>query len=113
MFEFKVARLDGDKISIKGEGTINLNGIPVEIPVEPTVTILNPDGSELITTNNVTTFNFIRYEIKKNNLRGYKIRDEGGNIFVIRSDGKIFDECLYWPHCVPGAVYDELLYKLL
>lgn len=92
---------------------INLNGISVEIPVEPKVTILNPDGSELITTNNVTTFNFIRYEIKKNNLSGYKVRDEDGNVYDIRPNGKIFNECLYWPHHLTGAVYDELLHGLL
>lgn len=113
MFGLKVAKIDGGGISIKREEMINLNGIPVEIPVEPTVTILNPDGSELITTNNVTTFTFIRYEIKKNDLSGYKVRDKDGNVFVIGPDGRIFDECLYWPHYVPGAVYDELLYKLL
>jgi hypothetical protein len=89
--------------------TIDINNIPVE----PTVTILNPDGSELITTNNVTTFTFIRYEIKKNNLIGYKVHDEDGNIFAIRPDGRIFDELLYWPDHLTGEVYDELLGKLL
>lgn len=84
------------------------------IPTEPTITILNPDGSELITTNNVTTFAWIRLEIKKNHLKGYKVRAANSDIFYIHPNGKIYNEpCLYWPDELTGEVYDELLVKLI
>jgi hypothetical protein len=89
---------------------ININNIPVE----PTVTILNPNGSELITTNNITTFSYIRLEIKKNNLSGYKVRDENGNIYDIHANGKIYNEPDYhWPNGLTGEVYDEILCNLI
>ena len=89
---------------------INLNNIPVE----PTITILNPDGSELITTNNITTFTWIRLEVKKNKLKGYKVKTVNGAIFNIDSNGKIHNETdLYWPDGLTGEVYDELLGELI
>jgi hypothetical protein len=83
------------------------------IPVEPTVTIFNPDGSELITTNNVTTFTWIRLEIKKNKLRGYKVKTANGDIFDIRPNGKIYDENYRWPDEIAGNVFDSLLIDLV
>lgn len=89
---------------------INLNNIPVE----PTITILNPDGSELITTNNVTTFTWVRLEIKKNKLKGYKVRTANGDVFDIDSNGKIYSEPdRYWTDGLTGEVYDVLLGELL
>lgn len=89
---------------------INLNNIPVE----PTITILNPDGSELITTNNVTTFTYVRLEIKKNKLKGYKVRTANGDVFDIDSNGRIYSEPdRYWPDGLPGEVYDVLLGELI
>lgn len=80
------------------------------IPVEPTVTIINPDGSELITTNDITTFNYIRLEIKKNKLEGYKIRTATGCICNIKPSGKLS----YWPdNEIPGVEYDKILIGLL
>lgn len=84
---------------------INLNNIPIE----PTITILNPDGSELITTNNVTTFTWIRLEIKKNSLKGYKVRTDNGELWDIRSDGKIDA----WPENMTCTVFDKLLMNLI
>lgn len=43
------------------------------IPAEPTIQILNPDGSVLISTNCTTTFDYIRTEIKDSALEGYNI----------------------------------------
>jgi len=83
------------------------------IPVEPTVTILNPDGSELITTNNVTTFTWIRLEIKKNKLNGYKVKTANGDIFDIKSSGKIYDEDYHWPDGLPCDIFDKLLAELI
>lgn len=79
------------------------------IPVEPTVTIFNPDGSELITTNNVTTFTWVRLEIKKNKLSGYKVRTDDGELWDIRSNGKIDA----WPENMTCAIFDKLLHDLL
>jgi len=84
---------------------INLNNIPIE----PTITILNPDGSELITTNNVTTFFYIRSEIKKNCLKGYKVRTDDGELWDIRSNGKIDT----WTKNMTCAVFDKLLHDLI
>ena len=84
---------------------IDLNNIPVE----PTITILNPDGSELITTNNITTFFYIRLEIKKNKLKGYKVRTDDGELWDIKSDGRIDT----WPENMTCAVFDKLLHDLL
>lgn len=83
------------------------------IPDEPTVTVLNPDGSELITTNNVTTLTWIRLEIKNNRLRGYKVKNANGEIFDIRSNGKIFDKNHRWPKNLTGDVFDKLLMDLI
>ncbi len=89
---------------------INLSNIPVE----PTITILNPDGSELITTNNITTFTWVRLEIKKNKLKGYKVRTANGDIFNIYSNGNIDNEPdYYWSEGLPGEVYDVLLSELI
>ena len=85
--------------------SINLNNIPVE----PTITIINPDGSELITTNNVTTFFYIRSEIKKNALSGYKFRTDDGNVYDIDSKGRIAE----WPDNITSAVFDKLLASLI
>lgn len=84
---------------------INLNNIPVE----PTVTVLNPDGSELITTNNITTLTWIRLEIKNSKLSGYKVRTNDGVLLDIRSNGKIDA----WPENMTGFVFDKLLMNLI
>lgn len=83
------------------------------IPTEPTVTILNPDGSELITTNNVTTFTWVRLEIKKNKLSGYKVRSEDGRVYDIHTNGKIYNADLHWPEGLTGDAYDKLLVELI
>lgn len=83
------------------------------IPVEPTITVLNPDGSELITTNNVTAFTWIRLEIKKNKLKGYKVKTANGVIFDIHSNGKIYDENYHWPDGMTGDIFDSLLDELI
>lgn len=84
---------------------IDLNNIPVE----PTITIINPDGSELITTNNITTFFYIRSEIKKNSLKGYKVRTDDGNLHEIDRYGRISE----WPDNMTSSVFDKLLCDLI
>ena len=85
---------------------INLDNIPVE----PTITILNPDGSELITTNNPTTLQYIRLQIKQQKLKGYKIRTFADRIIEINSNGKLEA----WPgNEVPGEVFDKLTMTLI
>jgi hypothetical protein len=81
-----------------------------KIPVEPTITIYNPDGSELITTNNPTTLQYIRLEIKKNKLNGYTIRTWADRVIEIKSNGKLE----VWPGDeVPGEVFDKLTMALI
>lgn len=82
-------------------------------PVEPTVTVINPDGSELITTNNVTTVTWIRLEIKRNHLCGYKIKNASGGIFDIQPNGKLYDGDCRYPKDLTGDVYDRLLINLV
>ena len=81
-----------------------------KVPVEPTITIYNPDGSELITTNNPTTLQYIRLEIKKNKLKGYTIRTWADRVIAIKSNGKLE----VWPGDeVPGEVFDKLTMALI
>lgn len=80
-----------------------------KIPVEPTITIFNPDGSELITTNNPTTLQYIRLQIKRQNLKGYIILTESGTRIEIRSNGKLE----YWSDYVPGTLFDKLTMELI
>lgn len=85
---------------------INLNNIPVE----PTVTIFNPDGSELITTNNPTTLQYIRLQIKQQQLKGYTILTREDRVIEIKSNGKLD----VWPGDeVPGEIFDQLTFKLI
>jgi hypothetical protein len=79
------------------------------IPVEPTVTVLNPDSSELITTNNITTLTYIRCEIKHNHLEGYSIRTTSGEIISVKPNGKVE----VWTDEVTGTVFDKLLIDLI
>jgi hypothetical protein len=86
-----------------------------DIPTEPSVTIIDPEGAELITTNNITAFDWIRLEIKKQKLEGYKVRDEYGNIYDIHTNGKIFLDGmqLVWPANMPGSVFEKILFELI
>ena len=80
------------------------------IPVEPTVTIFNPDGSELITTNNPTTLQYIRLQIKQQKLNGYTILTREDRVIEIKSNGKLE----VWPGDeVPGEIFDQLTFKLI
>lgn len=95
--------------------TIDLNNIPVE----PTITILNPDGTELITTNNITTLYYIRLQIKQQKLKGYKIRTYENHIIMIKPNGELNykealpkDICGYHWREVPGAILNQLSFKL-
>ena len=84
-----------------------------KIKKEPIITILNPDGSELITTSNVTTFTWVRFEIKKKKLSGYKVRSKDGSVYDIRTNVKIYNTDLHWPEGLTGDVYDKLLMELI
>ena len=85
---------------------IDLNNIPVE----PTITIRNPDGSELITTNNPTTLQYIRLQIKQQKLKGYTILTREDRVIEIKSNGKLE----VWPGDeVPGEMFDKLTMDLI
>ena len=79
------------------------------IPVEPSVTVINPDGSELITTNNPTTLQYIRLQIKRQSLEGYTILTESGTRIKILSNGKL----QYWTDEVPGTLFDKFTSELI
>lgn len=80
------------------------------IPMEPTVTIYNPDGSELITTNNPTTLQYIRLQIKEQNLKGYTILTREDRVIEIKPNSKLE----VWPGDeVPGEIFDQLTLKLI
>lgn len=86
--------------------SIDLNNIPVE----PTITIFNPDGSELITTNNPTTLQYIRLQIKQQRLKGHTIRTFTGRVIEIKPNGKLE----VWPGDeVPGEIFDQLTLNLI
>lgn len=88
--------------------TIDLNNIPVE----PTIIIRNPDGSELITTNNPTTLQYIRLQIKQQKLKGYTILTRENRVIEIKPNGKLND--FPWPgNEVPGEVFDWLTFELI
>lgn len=85
---------------------IDLNNIPVE----PTITIFNPDGTELIITNNPTTLQYIRLQIKQQKLKGYTILTCKDRVIEIKSNGKLE----VWPGDeVPGEIFDQLTFKLI
>lgn len=85
---------------------IDLNNIPVE----PTITVLNPDGSELITTNNPTTLQYIRLQIKQQKLEGYTILTRENRVIEIKSNGKLE----VWPgNEIPGEIFDKLTMTLI
>lgn len=85
---------------------INFN----KLPVEPTVTLIAPDGKDLITTNNPIAILFARVEIKHHKWTGYKIRTSRGSICEIDYTGRICN----WPIGeIPGDVAESLLTELL
>lgn len=85
---------------------INFNNLPVE----PTITIINPDGTDLITTNNPIAILFARLEIKHLKLKGFKIRTASGVVIEIRTNGKLE----FWPEGeIPGDIAAELTMELL
>ena len=83
------------------------------IPTEPTIEILNPDGSVLISTNCMTTFDYIRAEIKDNALEGYKIRTEDGIEVEIDKHGRFFDKDDRLIRKIPGDTWMEMAERLL
>lgn len=85
--------------------TIYINNIPAE----PTITILNPDGSELITTNNPTALQYIRLQIKRQNLKGYTILTMSGTTIAIHPNGKLER----WTDNIPGTLFDKLTKELM
>ena len=80
------------------------------LPVEPTVTLIAPDGKDLITTNNTIAILFARAEIKRNKSDGYKIRTANGDVYEIDHYGRINE----WPQGeIPGDVAESILCELL
>jgi hypothetical protein len=81
-----------------------------DLPIEPTVTIISPNGTDLITTNNPIAILYARLEIKHHKWEGYKIRTASGYIIDIKTNGKLSA----WPEDeVPGDVFDRLIRELI
>lgn len=80
------------------------------LPIEPTVTLIAPDGKDLITTNNPIAILFARVEIKHHKWTGYKIRTANGTVCEIDHYGRLNE----WPQGdIPGDVAESLLCELL
>ena len=80
------------------------------LPIEPTVTLIAPDGKDLITTNNPIAILFARVEIKHPKWTGYKIRTANGTVCEIDHYGRLNE----WPQGdIPGDVAESLLCELL
>ena len=80
------------------------------LPVEPTVTLIDPDCKDLITTNNPIAILHARAEIKLNKLTGYKIRTASGLICEIDECGRLNE----WPQGeIPGDIAESILCDLL
>lgn len=87
---------------------INLNNIPKE----PYVDVINPDGTVLIHTNDTITLDWIRSEIKRQSLKGYKIKTNSGKIVEINENGRY--NGLQLPEMeIPGDVWMEVVWNLL
>lgn len=80
------------------------------LPVEPTVTLIDPDGKDLITTNNPIAILHARAEIKLNKLIGYRIRTASWFICEIDEYGR-FSE--YPQGEIPGDIAESILCVLL
>ena len=80
------------------------------IPIEPTITIFNPDGSELITTNDANALYYIRLQIKQKHLSGYTIKTNSSYDIPIHNNGKVE---FYPEDEVTGCENDKLLMSLL
>lgn len=80
------------------------------LPVEPTITIIDNHGNDLITTNNPIAILFARLEIKHLKLKGFKVRAASGTVIEILSNGKLD----FWPEGeIPGDIAHELTMELL
>lgn len=80
------------------------------LPVEPAVTLIAPDGKDLITTNNPIAILFARVEIKRHKWTGYKIRTASGLICEIDYYGRLSE---YPQGEIPGDIAESFLCELL
>ena len=80
------------------------------LPVEPTVTLIDSDGNDLITTNNPIAILFARVEIRRHKWTGYRIRTASGFICEIDEYGR-FSE--YPQGEIPGDIAESILCDLL
>lgn len=81
-----------------------------KVPVEPTITIIDNHGNDLITTNNPVALYYARLQIKRLKLKGYRIRTYRGLMIPILDSGKL----AIWPQGqIPGDVAESLLCDLM
>ena len=81
-----------------------------KVPEEPTITIIDNHGNDLISTNNPVALYYARLQIKHLRLVGYRIRTSKGIVIPILENGRL----AAWPHGqIPGDVADSMLCELL
>lgn len=81
------------------------------LPEEPFVDILDPDGNVIWHGNSVLHLDYIRVQIKRGKLTGYKLRTEKNNIYKINELGRITD--LIEDGERPGDIWMKLVLELL
>lgn len=59
------------------------------LPEEPTVDVLDPDGNIIWTGNNTLHFDEIRAQIKEKQLAGYRVRTKSGGVYEINTYGRV------------------------
>ena len=72
---------------MKEDNKIDLSNLPEE----PCIDILDPEGNVIWHGNNVLHLDYIRVQIKENKLTGYKIRTERNNTYDIDEHGRFTD----------------------
>lgn len=87
--------------------TIDLSNLPIE----PTITIIDNHENEVVTTNNPVAVLYARVQIKHLGLVGFRIRTSSGIMIPILPSGKL----AFWPkgYQIPGDIFESLLMELI
>ncbi len=82
-----------------------------KVPVEPTIDIIDDKGNVVVTTNSDIVFSYVRVQIKRLHLEGWKVRcHNDGYVADISSNGKV-----HWWNLgnMPGDEAEKLLMELI
>ena len=81
------------------------------LPEEPFVDILDPDGNVIWHGNSVLHLDYIRVQIRRGKLTGYKLRTERNNTYEINELGRFTD--LTEDGEIPGDIWMKQVLELL